>query len=304
VPSKVPSKALSTAPTSSASDLIEGDVVVVGYSTSSTSKSVALLLLQNLRAGAQFSMTDNAYTGSAFKTSEGVVTFTASAAVPRGTVLVWTTAAAGWTSTPFFFFFYLHSGRQHRALLRHPRGAKQVPLRAHLQRRLRRALLRAHGEPVRAAGVSCAQPDRARAAQAQGGALQRADRRVSRGAAGVNFGPESLDAERHGRLGPRRAAGVHRAGRDLGADGQPDPAAGHVGPVNGVPDGPAVDARSRRAVAHDVEEPDDDADHGSAYGQPEPSTNELAHGQADDNVTNNQATQNTTHAPAIDEESE
>jgi hypothetical protein len=76
--------------------------VVVGYSTSSTSKSVALLLLQNLRAGAQFSMTDNAYTGSAFKTTEGVVTFTASAAVPRGTVLVWTTAAAGWTTSSAF----------------------------------------------------------------------------------------------------------------------------------------------------------------------------------------------------------
>ncbi len=79
-------------------ELVEGDVAVVGYN-SNAPKSVALVLLNDVRAGAQLLMTDNAYLGSAFKTTEGVVTFTASAALPRGTVLVWTAAATGWTNT-------------------------------------------------------------------------------------------------------------------------------------------------------------------------------------------------------------
>ncbi len=76
--------------------------MVVGYTANSTFRSVALLLLQNLRAGAQFSMTDNAFTGSEFKTTEGEVTFTASAVLPRGTVLVWYANAAGWTTSSTF----------------------------------------------------------------------------------------------------------------------------------------------------------------------------------------------------------
>jgi hypothetical protein len=34
--------------------------------------------------------------------NEGVVTYTASAALPRGTVLVWTATAAGWTTSSAF----------------------------------------------------------------------------------------------------------------------------------------------------------------------------------------------------------
>jgi hypothetical protein len=97
-PTGAPSKQPTTAPTVGANELVEGDVAVVGYS-SNTPKTVALVLLNNMRAGAQLQMTDNAYTGSAFKTTEGVVTFTASAALPRGTLLVWTATAPDWANT-------------------------------------------------------------------------------------------------------------------------------------------------------------------------------------------------------------
>jgi endonuclease I len=105
-PTRVPSAPSAATPAPSAppsvvaapGELVEGDVAVVGYN-SNAPKSVALVLLNDMRAGAQLLMTDNAYLGSAFKTTEGVVTFTASAALPRGTVLVWTAAATGWTNT-------------------------------------------------------------------------------------------------------------------------------------------------------------------------------------------------------------
>jgi hypothetical protein len=84
-----------------AGELVEGDVAVIGYNANAP-KSLALLLLQDMRAGATLSMTDNAFAGNAFKTTEGVVTFTASSALPRGTVLSWNATATGWTTTQFF----------------------------------------------------------------------------------------------------------------------------------------------------------------------------------------------------------
>jgi endonuclease I len=98
-PSKTPSAAPTAAPTTG--ELVEGDVAIVGYNAN-TPKSVALVLLKDMRAGANFSMTDNAYNGTALKTNEGVVTFTANATLPRGTVLVWNTNATGWSASLAF----------------------------------------------------------------------------------------------------------------------------------------------------------------------------------------------------------
>ncbi len=93
-----PTPAVPVPPSTTPGELVEGDVAVVGYN-SNAPKSVALVLLNDVPVGAQLMMTDNAYLGSAFKTTEGAVTFTASSALPRGTVLVWTAAAKGWTNT-------------------------------------------------------------------------------------------------------------------------------------------------------------------------------------------------------------
>jgi endonuclease I len=107
VPSSLPPATLTpttAAPTAPAApgELVEGDVAVIGYNASA--KSLALLLLQNMRTGATLSMTDNGFqgNGTGFRTNEGVVTFTASAALPRGTVLFWTATATGWTTNNFF----------------------------------------------------------------------------------------------------------------------------------------------------------------------------------------------------------
>ena len=103
VPSSLPPTTLT--PTTAApsvraapGELVEGDVAVIGYNAN-IPRSLALLLLQEMRAGATFSMTDDAFQGSGngFRTTEGVVTFTASAALPRGTVLFWNATATGWT---------------------------------------------------------------------------------------------------------------------------------------------------------------------------------------------------------------
>jgi len=66
-----------------------GDVAIVGFNSDGID-TIGLVALSPLPAGAQISVTDNAWTGSEWRATEGIAVFTVGAdAVPAGSVLAW-----------------------------------------------------------------------------------------------------------------------------------------------------------------------------------------------------------------------
>ena len=75
-----------TSSSSSSSTPSAGSCAVIGYN-SDTSESFAILLLDTLPSGTQITATDNGWTGSAFRTGEGTMTYTAASDIAAGNVL-------------------------------------------------------------------------------------------------------------------------------------------------------------------------------------------------------------------------
>ncbi|MFM7311216.1 MAG: endonuclease, partial [Flavobacteriales bacterium] len=65
--------------------LTPGDIAVIGFNTDDPDQ-IMWVTLVDLAAGTQVKFTDNCWNGTALTTTEGTTTWTASAAVPRGTV--------------------------------------------------------------------------------------------------------------------------------------------------------------------------------------------------------------------------
>jgi endonuclease I len=66
--------------------LTAGDIAIIGYNMDDPD-AVKFVPLVDLSAGTVIKFTDNAWTGTALKTNEGTYTYTASAVVPKGTVV-------------------------------------------------------------------------------------------------------------------------------------------------------------------------------------------------------------------------
>jgi hypothetical protein len=85
--------------------LTPGDVAVIGFNTDDPDQ-IFWVNLVDIAAGTQIKFTDNGWNGTALTTSEGTVTWTAAAAVPRGTVqsLAITGIALGTTGDQVFVY--------------------------------------------------------------------------------------------------------------------------------------------------------------------------------------------------------
>ncbi len=85
--------------------LTPGDAAVIGFNTDDPDQ-IFWVNLVDIAAGTQIKFTDNGWNGTALTTSEGTVTWTAAAAVPRGTVqsLAITGIALGTTGDQVFVY--------------------------------------------------------------------------------------------------------------------------------------------------------------------------------------------------------
>ncbi|AUT04546.1 endonuclease [Nostoc sp. CENA543] len=71
-----------------------GDIAIAGYNTTNPD-SIRFVVLVDIGAGTTFSVTDNGWqSNGAFRTTEGVLTYTALTDIPAGTVLTWTNGSS------------------------------------------------------------------------------------------------------------------------------------------------------------------------------------------------------------------